>query len=885
MGFLKTHFAIGSKKIEFKFTDKCLGLLQEAYGEALYGTHLGVIERFQLPDYLVKIKTTNTIGEVRESEWLMFSETKSIETADKRTVNCPLGIAFATTTTHDNRRNIIPCNPGQVFVYFPAEKETSNLHFHIHAPFSSTVARDSIHDSRDNEILKNALVELFVNSLPKIRDLNYLNVSFLQILPNSSSDLPSFYTEFKNQIREALILNPFLPCLDGTYECARCVIRGPARISKCFTDSDIQLLYRDSKIKKWMISPGFNETEIERLVKDLNIAEMNGKTILRDMYDQNLGNKQTRFEALLKTKSDKWLVDFYLLLEAEAKEYELKRVLSNVAIIRAIDSDNNISHVKPALAFIPPNGITAPPIKVPFVKAEIWKNLSTAQRESLEHFFHAVGVKEYSELSLIQHELENQKEHSAASEHYRFIARCINYLKRDPSQIHLFQNKQILASDSDDPSYVVLTNSRELVLDLPFKDTGLAALCPINNTKKVSYGYYNHQDIQPPDFVDFAMKIGVQTGLRVEETSYFSEYNEEDLHRGFESNKETLKKIKKDYTIPFLTDYLEKAPSIKTSFLIWEALLSAHAEASSAQYSPNKQTEINSAPSTVVCILKSYKWIPNKQGIFLRPEDVIIDELHPDFKPNYSNGLLREIRFGWRQEAKTTAYQEKVKIAKAIGFKDYEEAEEIISAIKALQNQGVDAIEVLQKTLSSYKNESSLHFPEKAVKNPERREAKLAEAIDSSSEKIFEKKERSVHVNKNTVDARAWLKSLYTNENEIMLCQICQNPMPFKKRDGQPYFEAVELFSKDIILKEFEATHLALCPVCSAKYQEYVKQDEEAMDYLQHEILYAKKGILTIPISLDPETEGASIRFVESHLFDLRKFLRKQLNATITKFV
>jgi hypothetical protein len=40
-----------------------------------------------------------------------------------------------------------------VSIYFPAAKETSNLRFHIHAPFASTVARDSVRETPENDQL------------------------------------------------------------------------------------------------------------------------------------------------------------------------------------------------------------------------------------------------------------------------------------------------------------------------------------------------------------------------------------------------------------------------------------------------------------------------------------------------------------------------------------------------------------------------------------------------------------------------------------------------------------------------------------------------------------------------------------------------------------
>jgi hypothetical protein len=43
--------------------------------------------------------------------------------------------------------------------------------------------------------------------------------------------------------------------------------------------------------------------------------------------------------------------------------------------------------------------------------------------------------------------------------------------------------------------------------------------------------------------------------------------------------------------------------------------------------------------------------------------------------------------------------------------------------------------------------------------------------------------------------------------------------MPFRKRDGVRYFEKKELLSRKYLPKEREAQYLALCPLCTAKYE------------------------------------------------------------------
>ena len=61
-----------------------------------------------------------------------------------------------------------------------------------------------------------------------------------------------------------------------------------------------------------------------------------------------------------------------------------------------------------------------------------------------------------------------------------------------------------------------------------------------------------------------------------------------------------------------------------------------------------------------------------------------------------------------------------------------------------------------------------------------------------------------------------------------MVCQICKKEMPFRKRNDEHYFEAVEAFSQDHFPVEHEAQFLALCPLCAAMYKELVKKDEAA---------------------------------------------------------
>ena len=80
---------------------------------------------------------------------------------------------------------IVPADRGSVAVYFTAAKETSNLRFHLHAPFVPELSRSSIKETPANEPLFRQLAGLAAQSLSTIRDLGLLDRDFLAVLPNA----------------------------------------------------------------------------------------------------------------------------------------------------------------------------------------------------------------------------------------------------------------------------------------------------------------------------------------------------------------------------------------------------------------------------------------------------------------------------------------------------------------------------------------------------------------------------------------------------------------------------------------------------------------------------------------------------------------------------
>ena len=92
-----------------------------------------------------------------------------------------------------------------------------------------------------------------------------------------------------------------------------------------------------------------------------------------------------------------------------------------------------------------------------------------------------------------------------------------------------------------------------------------------------------------------------------------------------------------------------------------------------------------------------------------------------------------------------------------------------------------------------------------------------------------------------------------------------------KTRNGKYYFEAVKALSRERFAKEHETQFLALCPLCAAMYNEFVKHDEGAMKSLKNTLMSSED--VEVPLQLGEL--DTSIRFVESHWSDIRTILQE----------
>jgi hypothetical protein len=314
--------------------------------------------------------------------------------------------------------------------------------------------------------------------------------------------------------------------------------------------------------------------------------------------------------------------------------------------------------------------------------------------------------------------------------------------------------------------------------------------------------------------------------------------------------------------------------SLGVSKLIWDALKKCEESGDYERYGRREQKitrYYDAGDSEIIKLLSSHRWVPQEviSGSiydFVFPSNADLQLLPQGF--TYDNGWLwlEKTSFGKKHKLQESLKrQEEMK-----NDKEAQQTEEVVKRIGFNSvAQAQEVAEAMQKDPQGCKlwiaSTNKPEFPRRVSPNPVRRSQKIQEGMADAPQKTYESRSRSVRVTSSTVDAVEYLRSSYKNEDDQLVCQICKDVMPFKKRNGDYYMEKVEIFTKEYLTKEHHSHHLALCPLCSAKYNEYVKTDTKQMDTIRDSLLHSE--FHEIPISLDEE---ATIKFVETHYNDLR---------------
>lgn len=822
---------------------------------------LGFLERIELGGSLIELSVQYPGESKPESDvFLRFEKMVNVNDEDGKPKSCRIAVAFYMEKKQEaegsgkkeeqhstNEWRIKPVVPGQVSIYFPAHKETSNLRFHLHAPFASTIARDSVRDCSANDELRDHLKKLITESMTTIRDQGLLTVGFLATLPNYRDNLSSFYKPILDSLIRAFQSEKLTPMKQGGHAPASKIFRGPVQLSNLISDGDLATILGEGFLPPlWVANPQQRNQREDSFLSSLEIKEWTTENLVN-----NLNSQPNLIENWLAVKSDEWHQGLYALL-GEYLAHSFNQSLKKLRIIRISDGTYRIGKN----CFFPGDGIDHDDLMPRVAKGVYTSGKNEQQQKKAKEFLEEVGVREVGEVEKIEAILRKYyidgAEKPDDKTYARHLESFIFLVEKDPSHAKMFGDYfifKIIDKKWRKPSQVYL--------DSPFFDTGLNTYYEALGANAKCWALskeYEDYWINPGKISEFAKKVGSKTNLDINE-------------------KEGYYSI--DYDISYLKEILQ-LKSILISKLIWCTLLSRETGLPDYfhKYS-RKDGRYNysyEGDSSIITLLKQNEWVPQidpktNQTTFSKPSDADLKLLPDGFTHDNQWKWLKAVQFGKSIQqivplAKTPASPPDEEAAKNLGFTSSKEAKEMAD----LKRKDPDGYEKWQE-----RNQEKPKFPTREVPDPERRIDRVKAEYAAAPEKKYEKSPTSTRTPPKTDDVSQWLRECYTNDDGKMVCQICMNEMPFKKRDGEYYFEAVEAFTRVIFNKLYKAQYIALCPLCSAMYKEFIKDNPPLMDKLYQELKSADEP----KVSLKLGVLDANIQFVKSHWLDLKTILQK----------
>ncbi len=727
------------------------------------------------------------------------------------------------------RFRVIPAKSGgRVATYFTMAKETSNLRFHLHAPFVPEVSRASIKQTQANEPLFRQLAEFTARSLSTIRDLGLFNRDFLAVLPNDHDEIPENYAVIRDAIIKAMNTCPLTPTHSGGHAPAQRLLQAGAPLKKLLDRTDISFLRcGDDDRDDWVIGAQQRNSSIDRFLKGLDIEEWGVEqfveTVLRRFCerffrsicrDEYTGPCQS-FLDWMHQKQLSWHLALYALLHEELdRDRHSLRKFEHIRIVRCFDGQYRTGKD----CYFPTPGTQEDPVHPRVAEEAYTGGGSEREQKNARKFLEKIGVLEVGERQQIEAILEQRylkSEQFSSWENYMLdLKRFIAFFEEN-NKASLFRDYFIFQG-ADDHWY----RPSDLYIDSPYQNTGLRAYYePLQSNKARTELCDRLNDIE--GLVRFAEACGVVNQLEITEIDCSNNPRKAYLMNA-PGNIFTKTGIDQDYTILELKDLFDR-PNAALSHLVWRTLSDRPQERKilKATYRKNQSNVPHYADSQLVLMLQEAAWIPQRSDEFVRPSDAARDLLPPDFQYDPSWPWLDAVNFG-------EATKE---------HNDSDDEGELVKILGDLEKlplvERVKRIERIKKIAAEdpASNGSSVNLPEQEPNDPERRAKRVQERAREAPERKTEIRPRAVSVNRDAVKrdgADTYLRGLYTDLDGEMICQACRSRLPFKLPDGHYYFETVEF------LPELERHHyqnyLALCPNHAAMVKHANNSKDDMMD-------------------------------------------------------
>jgi len=799
------------------------------------------------------------------SHFLRFKE--PVEGLPKQYVGLAFELDFLPKATRFNPEKslskqfkIMPAEPGRVAVFFPAEKETSGLRFHLHAPFVPELSRASIKETDANAPLFDQLARLAAGCLYGVRDLGLLTSDFLGVLPNPDDSIPERYSPLRDAIIKEMNGQPLTPTHSRGFAPAEILLQARASLKNLLSGHDIEFLVDyDDEPPQWAIGASQKNSNVDRFLSGLGISDWGLDEFVEKIEEETTVSSwqspNEEFMNWFKSKPVDWLQHLYALLYKElSPEDDLGR-LEDLQIVRLQTGEYSIGKT----CFFHGEETEHDDV-LPRVDPEILLagNRKSLQKNALK-FLEEIGVREVGETEQVKALLEKRYSYEAEipseAVYIKDFKRFVAFVEESPDTVSMFADYYIFKRTDGK-----WAKPAQTFIDSPYLETGLSAYYgAIGKDASVFDLAELYQDIgvETKRIQKFAKAVGVLTRLEIKKTNCY--HNPRwDYLRSVAGERHTSP-IDRDFTIPGLESLLAE-PTIALAKLVWRTMCSLPSYPSRLQacYRKNESNGSRYADSQLVCTLREMAWVPQGDNVFVVPSKADNSLLPKGFSYDSGDDWLEKIRFGAEKEIEAEEAEENERAAKELGFDDVQTLD------RAREFAALPADEQ-ERLLEEAHAARDVEEPENEPQNPERRAERVRGQAGDAPERTTEKRERSVSVGREDVkqEATEYLRAQYTNPDSKMFCQICRAPLPFKLDDDSYYFERVE-FLRDLEKRHYQ-NYLALCPNHAAMFQHANGETKDLMTRFQN----FEGNELDVELA----RKTRKIFFTKTHVADLKAVL------------
>lgn len=729
------------------------------------------------------------------------------------------------------------------FCFFETQ-EQSPLKFIIQAPFNLNNSRESLLENDPlNKYFIHELAILLGESLPKIRDIGYLSIDSLNILPLSLYDMQGKFQPFFDIVLEKMKSEEkLLPTNLGDY-----------------TNRHSAIIARSKELLNLLGSKQLDELLGKKDIKwlDTSINEKNYKIwnffTNKQYLDIDVIRPEGCIDSLskkfLESQSDEWIIKLYIFLNNQQSLFQTIRKMPYIRIIKPKNErgERIVDHV----VLFDPNGERKAFLPLendqtndffPIVKKNI------VQNSEAKDFLTTLGLVKPDAFDTIMVFLQRFPEEISFlsnKDYEMWLQRIIGYIKN--SQINRIYEKKMEA---------LKERMTETPLLYAVNCEGQTELKPPNNIYQSHY-YSGSEELElffegNPDiwFLDPRYQNIADFSILIDflEISYRPKI----ITDAFKVYQRHTKGFEHDYIMDGLDFFLKNQnKSLSASLYLWALLLQSQTdpkykiEFSGTFHFANDKNFIGAdvnheeKTSTIYNLLTSHPWVPTKSLDFEYPSKVTefhedFDKLSKEWEEEY-NILHKKLKFHSESKVWISVIEkvvpegelrEKIVMASELSIetlrkaKKIQEEEEMKKAqqiTKPVQDE-VHPKDELRKLFNrpQVKETIDFHHEDIPISDPDRRREIIGEEIQEAQKREPKSSDRLSYTLSKKWDGknpeiRAFLLHEYGGK-----CQICSSS--FYKRNGEPYFEGLYLipYTKAEWLDR-EGNVLCLCPNCCAK--------------------------------------------------------------------